>query len=38
MVPLERCLADLVRAGQITREHAALVANDGNALASYLQS
>jgi twitching motility protein PilT len=38
MLPLERSLADMVRAGQITREHAAQVANDGSTLASYLQS
>jgi twitching motility protein PilT len=38
MLPLERCLADLVRAGQISREHASAVANDATSLASYLQS
>ena len=37
MVPLERCLADLVRAGQISREAAAAVANDATSLSSYLQ-
>jgi twitching motility protein PilT len=36
MVTLELCLAELVRAGQITREQARAVANDVNALASYL--
>jgi twitching motility protein PilT len=38
MLPLERCLADLVRAGQISREDAAAVANDPASLSSYLQS
>jgi twitching motility protein PilT len=38
MLPLERCLADLVRSGQISREQASAVANDGTSLASYLQS
>lgn len=37
MLPLERCLADLVRANQVTRASATAVANDANALASYLK-
>ena len=36
MVTLERSLADLVRAGTITREAASAVANDVDALASYV--
>jgi twitching motility protein PilT len=36
MIPLEACLAELVRSGQIDREHARAAANDPNALASYL--
>ena len=36
MVPLERCLADLVRAGQITREAAMASANDLPSLVSLL--
>jgi twitching motility protein PilT len=36
-LPLERCLADLVRAGQIRIEDAKAVANDPAALTSYLQ-
>ena len=36
MIPLERCLADLVRAGQITREAATAQANDTSSLQSYL--
>jgi twitching motility protein PilT len=38
MLQLERCLADLVRAGLVTREAATAVANDAASLASYLQS
>ncbi len=38
MLPLERCLADLVRSGQIDRAQAIAVANDPGSLASYLQS
>jgi twitching motility protein PilT len=38
MIPLERCLADLVRAGQVAREVATAVANDLTSLASYLQT
>jgi twitching motility protein PilT len=37
MVPLERSLADLVRAGQVTRESAFVVANDPSALEQYLR-
>jgi twitching motility protein PilT len=37
MLQLERCLADLVRAGLVTREAATAVANDPASLASYLQ-
>ena len=37
MLQLERCLADLVRAGLVTREAATAVANDPTSLASYLQ-
>jgi twitching motility protein PilT len=36
MIPLERSLADLVRAGQVARESAVAVANDAAQLASYL--
>ncbi|HQP36708.1 MAG TPA: PilT/PilU family type 4a pilus ATPase [Polyangiaceae bacterium] len=35
-LPLERCLADLVRAGRVRLEDARAVANDVQALASYL--
>ena len=38
MLPLERCLADMVRAGLIPRDHASAVANDQTSLGSYLQS
>ena len=38
MVPLERCLADLVRAGQIERQSAVAVANDPSSLQSYLSA
>jgi twitching motility protein PilT len=38
MLPLERCLADLVRSGQIARESAVAVANDPSSLQSYLSS
>jgi twitching motility protein PilT len=38
MLPLERSLADLVRAGTIARETAAAVANDASTLAEYLRS
>ena len=38
MLPLERCLADLVRAGRIERASAAAVANDSAQLATYLSS
>ena len=38
MLPLERCLADLVRGGQIARESAVAVANDPSSLQSYLSS
>jgi twitching motility protein PilT len=37
MIPLERCLADLVRSGQISRADATTAANDTASLASYLQ-
>ncbi|RYE93402.1 MAG: type IV pili twitching motility protein PilT, partial [Myxococcales bacterium] len=37
MIPLERCLADLVRAGQIGPDAARAVANDTTALAEYLR-
>jgi twitching motility protein PilT len=37
MVPLERNLAELVKSGQIAREHAFAVANDATTLTSYLQ-
>jgi twitching motility protein PilT len=36
MLPLERCLADLVRSGQISRADASAVANDPAQLAGYL--
>lgn len=36
MLPLDACLADLVRAGTVTREAAAAAANDTGALADYL--
>ena len=36
MMPLERCLADMVRAGQITRADARAVANDPQVLRTYL--
>jgi twitching motility protein PilT len=36
MIPLERCLADLVRAGEIERRAAAAVANDPSSLQAYL--
>ncbi|MBI5537677.1 MAG: PilT/PilU family type 4a pilus ATPase [Deltaproteobacteria bacterium] len=36
-LPLERCLADLVRSGQVRIEDARVVANDQAALGSYLQ-
>jgi twitching motility protein PilT len=38
MIPLEACLAELVRGGQITREQARIHANDPTALGSYLGS
>ncbi len=38
MVPLERCLADLVRSGQVSREDAFGVANDAGTLGEYLRS
>jgi twitching motility protein PilT len=38
MLPLERSLADLVRAGQVSRASAAAVANDPAQLATYLSS
>jgi twitching motility protein PilT len=38
MLPLEACLADLVRTGQVEREHARAAANDVTSLATYLQS
>jgi twitching motility protein PilT len=38
MLPLERCLADLVRSGQITREVALAAGNDVSSLQSYLQT
>jgi twitching motility protein PilT len=37
MLPLERCLADLVRAGEIERSAALALANDPSSLTSYLQ-
>ena len=37
MIPLERCLADLVRAGHVTVEAARAEANDLTTLAGYLQ-
>ena len=37
MLPLERCLADMVRSGQITLEHARGVANEQTSLTSYLR-
>jgi twitching motility protein PilT len=36
MLPLERCLADLVRAGHVARADATAVANDPTQLAAYL--
>ncbi|MFI5288971.1 MAG: type IV pilus twitching motility protein PilT [Polyangia bacterium] len=36
MIPLERCLADLVRSGQVSRDSARAAANDLNALEDYL--
>ncbi|HZS35985.1 MAG TPA: PilT/PilU family type 4a pilus ATPase [Polyangia bacterium] len=38
MIPLEACLAELVRSGQVDRESARAAANDPTSLASYLQS
>ncbi len=38
MVPLERCLADLVKAGQVSREDAFAVANDTKSLGDYLRT
>jgi len=38
MFPLERCLTDLVRSGQITLAEATAAANSPTSLASYLQS
>ena len=38
MLPLERCLADLVRAGQVTVSEATAAANSSAALATYLQA
>jgi twitching motility protein PilT len=38
MLPLERCLADLVRAGHVTLEAARAEANDQVTLSAYLQS
>jgi twitching motility protein PilT len=37
MVPLEASLAELVRAGQVTRADAEAAANDATALAGYLE-
>lgn len=37
MIPLERCLADLVRAGSISTEQAKTVANEPSTLAEYLR-
>ncbi len=37
MLPLESCLAELVRTGQVTAVAARAAANDANALATYLQ-
>ena len=37
-LPLEKCLAELVRAGEVRVEDARAVANDTTALSSYLQS
>ncbi|MEZ4472398.1 MAG: PilT/PilU family type 4a pilus ATPase [bacterium] len=37
MIPLERCLGELVRRGQITRAAAEAAANDQNALTEYLR-
>ena len=36
-LPLERCLADMIRAGQVQLEDARAVANDATALASYVR-
>ena len=36
MLPLDACLADLVRAGTVTREAAATTATDASAFADYL--
>jgi twitching motility protein PilT len=36
-LPLERCLADLIRAGQVQLEDARAVSNDAAALASYVR-
>jgi twitching motility protein PilT len=36
MIPLERCLADLVKAGQVSRSVATAAANDPGALGQYL--
>jgi twitching motility protein PilT len=38
MIPLEACLAEMVRAGLVDRERARAAANDPAALASYLQT
>jgi twitching motility protein PilT len=38
MLPMERCLADLVRSSQITREVALAAANDTDTLSSYLSA
>jgi twitching motility protein PilT len=38
MLPLERCLADLVRSGRVTRTTAVAFANDAAALAQYLDT
>ena len=37
MLPLERCLADMVRDGRITLEHARAVANEPASFATYLR-
>jgi twitching motility protein PilT len=38
MIPLERCLAELVQSGQIAQDQARLAANDPRALAEYLRA
>ena len=37
MIPLEKCLADLVRQGEVALEEARAVANDADTLATYLR-